>query len=95
MATYTDYLDDDTGNNCYVKPEPLTVSPWSTGVVNATENGTTGSYAVTLDSSLSYVAFRRAGASPASSDQKLGRFPKLDATASANIATSTTIVESQ
>lgn len=76
MTTYTDYADDTTGNNLYAKPEPLDTSPWSDGVVTATENGSTGSYAFTLNSELSYVVYRRAGASPASTDLKLGRFPK-------------------
>lgn len=83
MSTYTDYADDTTGNTLYAKPEPLVTSPWGTDKVVGTENGSTGSYAFTLDSDLSYVVYRQAGASAASTDLKLGRFspnvkPKTD-----------------
>ena len=93
MATYTDYADDTTGGTLYVKPEPLDTSPWSDGVITGTENGTTGSYAFVLDSDFAYVVYRQAGGSPASSDTKIGRFPKSPSVN--NITTSTTIVESE
>lgn len=95
MSTYTDYADDTTGNTLYAKPEPLSSSPsWGADKVTGTENGSTGSYAFTLDSTLSYVVYRQAGGSPASSDLKLGRFSNSGSSV-VNVTASTTVVESQ
>lgn len=65
----TEYVRHTTGSVLYAKPSPLATSPWSTGVVSATENGSTGEYAIaSLDESTQYTVFVRAGGSPASSD---------------------------
>jgi hypothetical protein len=68
MANYTAYHVSGTGLNIYAKPLPLTLSPWSTGVVTFTEAGSTGVYSATLDDSLGYIIFVRAGLSPADTD---------------------------
>lgn len=65
----TEYVRYTPGSNLYAKPSPLATSPWSTGVVTATENGSTGEYAIaSLDESTNYTVFVRSGGSPASSD---------------------------
>ncbi len=65
----TEFVRYNTGSVLYAKPSPLTSSPWSTGVITATENGTTGEYAIAaLDESTPYTVFVRAGGSPASTD---------------------------
>lgn len=68
MATVTKYFYYTSGSNVYAKPLPLTTSPWSTGVINANENGSTGQYAISVDDSTEYFVYKRSGASPASSD---------------------------
>ena len=97
--SYTDYADDTTGNTLYAKPEPLTSSPsWGADKVSGTENGSTGSYAFTLDSTLAYVVYRQAGGSPASTDVKLGRFGKnleLDIKAKTDLITSAGVVHAE
>ena len=64
----TEFVRYKSGATLYAKPSPLVTSPWSTGVVLATENSTTGEYSLSLDESTNYTVFVRAGASPASSD---------------------------
>lgn len=90
----TEYVRHTTGSILYAKPSPLATSPWSTGVVLATENGTTGEYAIaSLDESTAYTVFVRAGASPASSDIAIAQI-ETSGSGSVNIITSTTIIES-
>lgn len=90
----TEYVRHTTGANLYAKPSPLATSPWSTGVVTATENGTTGEYAIaSLDESTNYTVFVRAGVSPASSDIAIAQIG-VSAGGSVNITTSTTVIES-
>lgn len=74
--SYTAYLDHDTAKNLYAKPRPLVASPWSSDVITLSENGTTGEYSGTLDETLEYVVYERAGGSPASSDLVIGAFGK-------------------
>ena len=75
--SYTGYIRRATGQTVYAKPLPLTDSPWSTGVVACTENGTLGSYST--DSALAdhvpYEVFEQSGGSPANTDTAFGRFP--------------------
>jgi hypothetical protein len=74
----TEYIRHTTGSILYAKPSPLATSPWSTGVVSATENGTTGEYAIaSLDESTQYTVFVRAGGSPASSDVAIAQIGVL------------------
>ncbi len=82
MANYTAYHVSGTGLDIYAKPLPLTLSPWSTGVVAFTEAGSTGVYSATLDDSLGYIIFVRAGLNPTDTDAvdgslDLGVFPTL------------------
>lgn len=67
-ASYVDYIYMPTGGNYYAKAEPLNTAEWSTGIVSYTENGTTGSYAATIDSQTAYSVYQRIGLSPASTD---------------------------
>lgn len=92
----TEYVRHTSGSNLYAKPSPLATSPWSSGVVAATENGTTGEYAIpSLDESTNYTVFVRAGGSPASSDIAIAQIGVSSGGGggSVNITTSTTVIE--
>ncbi len=90
----TEYVRHTPGATLYAKPSPLATSPWSTGVVLATANGSTGEYSLSLDESTNYTVFVRAGASPASSDIAIAQIG-VSGTSSTNITTNTTVIESR
>lgn len=71
----TAYHQGDTASNYYAKPLPLTTAVWATDAVVGVQNGTTGSFAFATDSSLPYVVYERAGASPATSDEPKATIP--------------------
>jgi hypothetical protein len=83
MATV--YIHHATGANLYYKPSPLATSPWSTGVVVGTENGTTGEYAFVVGDNEKGVIFLRAGADPAASDIRLAQVETVPAPDNAGI----------
>lgn len=89
----TEFVRHTPGSNLYAKPSPLVASPWSSGVVSATPNGSTGEYSLSLDESTNYTVFVRAGGSPASSDIAIAQI-ETSGSGSVNITTSTTIIES-
>lgn len=89
----TEYVRYNSGSTLYAKPSPLVTSPWSTGVVLATENSTTGEYSLSLDESTQYTVFVRAGASPASSDIAIAQIGLSASSGSVNVTASTTIIE--
>lgn len=71
---YSSYLRYPSGSNLYAKPLPLAVSPtWDADDIAGVENGSLGSYAFTgLADGVEYEVFRRAGATPASTDLAVG-----------------------
>jgi hypothetical protein len=74
MANYTAYHVSSSGLDIYAKPLPLTLSPWSTGVVVLNEVGSTGTYSGTLVSQTQYLVFVRGGLNPADTDVIDGSF---------------------
>lgn len=67
------YIRYTSGLTLYVKPLPLTNSPWTTGVITGVENGTLGSYSFSgLTSSVEYEVFLRAGGTATSTDLAIG-----------------------
>lgn len=75
MIPRIDYWYDPDGGNFYAKAEPLNTGTWSTGVIDYAPNGSTGSYAATLDAATPYAVYKRLGGSPASSDELVGFVP--------------------
>lgn len=86
-----EYIRYTPGATLYAKPSPLATSPWSTGVILATANGSTGEYSLSLDEATQYTVFVRAGASPADSDIAIAQ---IGTSGGVNLTTSTTIIES-
>lgn len=69
------YYEGTSGSTYYAKPRPTSSSPsWAADVVVGTENGTTGEFTFSLDTTKSYRFYEQAGASPASSDPIDGWF---------------------
>jgi len=64
----TSYFIGLSGDTHYIKPIPLVPAPWGDDVIAASESGTTGLFSATTDDSLSYVAYRQVGGSPADTD---------------------------
>jgi hypothetical protein len=62
------YHQGHSEKSYYVKPLPLILSPWSTGIVAGAQNGTSGSFAFATNDALAYVVYEQAGETPASSD---------------------------
>lgn len=87
----TEYVRHTPGATLYAKPSPLVTSPWSTGVILATPNGSTGEYSLSLDEATQYTVFVRAGSNPVSSDIAISQ---IGTSGGVNLTTSTTIIES-
>lgn len=68
----TSYFAGTIGATYYLKKLPLTISPWSTGLVTAAENGTTGQFSATTEDDQEYWALEQLGGSPAESDTDNG-----------------------
>jgi len=65
----SEYVRYNPGESLYAKPSPLATTPWTTGVVDAVPNGTTGEYVFdNLDNTSSYTVFVKAGIIPDVSD---------------------------
>lgn len=87
---YTDYFPATSGLNLYGKARPLNAT-WSTGIVNLTENSSTGEYsASTFADGTTYAIYRRVGGSPASSDIYLGDITPPSATGDLSTISSNT-----
>lgn len=71
MARVGNFIGN-SGANYYGKPwdsdTPITLSPWDSDVVNASEIGTTGIYAITMQDAKSYHIFQRVDVNPVSTD---------------------------
>lgn len=74
----TRYFDHTTGETLYAKPVPSDEAAWGTDVVAGTEllfgGSGIGEYAFEVESTIRYAIYSQAGASPASSDTKVGHF---------------------
>jgi len=76
MSTSYFFAEDPTKTH-YIKSLPLTESPWATGIVAASRNGTTYQFSATTDDDTEYAVYEQQAGSSASTDILIGLIPSL------------------